>query len=141
MFPFRTQSSARCKDRFPFAKGSCLAATLGFHEIHPMSKIFGSHKAALALAAILLTASVSPSALAQSSPGASPATVQPGAYKVEPGHTRVLFAVSHMGFTPWYGDFTGASGALQLDVAQPANSHIEISVPTASVATTNTKLD
>jgi polyisoprenoid-binding protein YceI len=71
----------------------------------------------------------------------NPAAVSPGAYKVEPTHTRVLFAVSHMGFTTWYGDFTGASGALQLDPQAPARSHVEVSVPTASVTSTNAKLD
>lgn len=100
-----------------------------------------SQKHGLAAAVILLTATLGAPALAQSPPATSPAAVQPGAYKVEPSHTRVLFAVSHMGFTTWYGDFTGASGTLQLDAAQPANSRIEISVPTASVTTTNAKLD
>lgn len=100
-----------------------------------------SHKFGLAAAAILLTASFSATALAQSSLVTSPGAVRPGAYKVEPGHTRMLFAVSHMGFTTWYGDFAGASGTLQLDVAKPADSRLEISVPTASVTTTNAKLD
>lgn len=71
----------------------------------------------------------------------APASVQPGAYKVEPSHTRMLFAVNHMGFSTWYGDFTGASGALQLDPSEPGHSRLEVSVPTASVVTTNTVLD
>jgi polyisoprenoid-binding protein YceI len=100
-----------------------------------------SNKLGLAAAAILLASAFSAPALAQSAPATSPAATQSGAYKVEPGHTRVLFAVSHMGFTTWYGDFTGASGSLQLDAAKPENSRLEISVPTASVTTTNAKLD
>jgi polyisoprenoid-binding protein YceI len=86
--------------------------------------------------ALLLTAP----ALAHAAAPA-PSSVQPGAYKVEPVHTRMLFAVNHMGFTTWYGDFTGAKGALQLDPAAPARSQLEVSVPTASVSTTNAKLD
>jgi polyisoprenoid-binding protein YceI len=70
-----------------------------------------------------------------------PAGVQAGTYAVEPVHTRVLFSVSHMGFSNWYGDFTGASGSLTLDPAAPAKSALEIHVPVASVSTTNTKLD
>jgi polyisoprenoid-binding protein YceI len=100
-----------------------------------------SRKFSLATAVILLSASLSAPALAQPALVTSPAAVQSGAYKVEPNHTRVLFAVSHMGFTTWYGDFTNASGALQLDPAHPEGSRIEISVPTASVSTTNTTLD
>jgi polyisoprenoid-binding protein YceI len=45
-----------------------------------------------------------------------PAAVQAGAYGVEPLHTRVLFSVSHMGFTTWYGEFTNVSGTLNLDL-------------------------
>lgn len=70
-----------------------------------------------------------------------PAAVQAGTYKVEPYHTRILFAVSHMGFTTWYGDFTGASGELKLDPAAPAGSSVEIHIPVASITTTNAKLD
>ena len=106
-----------------------------------MSHKSGLQRTGLAVAALLLTTVYSAPALAQSALVTSPAAVQPGAYKVEPGHTRMLFAVSHMGFTTWYGDFTGASGSLQLDAAKPADSRIEISVPTASVSTTNPTLD
>jgi polyisoprenoid-binding protein YceI len=71
----------------------------------------------------------------------NPAAVEAGTYAVEPIHTRILFAVSHMGFTTWYGDFTGASGSLVLDPKQLAATRLEVSVPIASVTTTNAKLD
>lgn len=77
-------------------------------------------------------------------PAATPATAvapRAGAYKVEPSHTRMLFAVSHLGFTTWYGDFTGAAGTLQLDPADPSRSQLQVTVPTASIATTNAVLD
>ena len=71
----------------------------------------------------------------------NPADVTAGTYKVEPLHTRILFDVSHMGFTTWYGDFSGASGTLTFDPKNPAKSALTISFPTDSVSTTNTKLD
>jgi polyisoprenoid-binding protein YceI len=71
----------------------------------------------------------------------SPAAVQPGTYVVEPVHTRILFSVSHMGFTTWYGDFSHASGSLTLDPKQSANDRLQVSVPIATVSTTNAKLD
>ena len=37
-----------------------------------------------------------------------PAAVQAGDYAVEPSHTRIQFSVDHLGFSTWYGDFTGA---------------------------------
>ena len=71
----------------------------------------------------------------------SPADVQAGSYVVEPRHTRVLFSLSHMGFSTWYGDFTGASGSLQLDPHQPTEARIDLTVPVNSLSTTNAKLD
>ena len=71
----------------------------------------------------------------------SPSAVKPGAYNVEPNHTRVLFAVSHEGFTTYYGNFTGVSGSLTLDPKKPSASAVSISIPTKSVSTTNAVLD
>ena len=90
-----------------------------------------------ALAAVLATA-LAGAVQAQPAP---PAAVQPGTYAIEASHARVLFAVNHLGFSTWYGDFSQASGTLVLDPKTPANSHVEISVPTASVSTTNAVLD
>jgi polyisoprenoid-binding protein YceI len=64
-----------------------------------------------------------------------------GDYTVEPSHTRILFSLSHLGLTTWYGDFSGASGAAKIDPAHPSASSVEISIPTDSVSTTNTVLD
>ena len=80
-------------------------------------------------------------ALAQSFANPSPSAVRPGVYQIEPGHTRVLFSVSHMGFTTWYGDFTDASGSLTIDPAHPDASQLQITLPMASISTTNAKLD
>jgi polyisoprenoid-binding protein YceI len=70
-----------------------------------------------------------------------PNAVTPGAYVVEPGHTRVQFAVSHIGFTQFFGDFTGAKGTLVLDPQNIATSKVDITLPVASVSTTNATLD
>jgi polyisoprenoid-binding protein YceI len=81
-------------------------------------------------------------ALAQAPPpNPDPRAVKPGVYAVEPGHTRVLFSVSHMGFSTYYGEFTGASGSLTLDPAHLGAGALEVSVPVASVSTTNKTLD
>ena len=71
----------------------------------------------------------------------NPATVTSGSYEVEPSHTRVQFSVSHMGFTDWYGDLIGASGTLLLNPKNISGSKVDISIPTASLSTTNAKLD
>jgi polyisoprenoid-binding protein YceI len=46
-----------------------------------------------------------------------------------------------MGFSTWYGDFSGATGTLTLDPKKPATAALDVSIPVASVSTTNAKLD
>ena len=94
-------------------------------------------KAAALAAAFVVTPAL---VLAQSAM-TTPAAVQAGTYGVEPYHSRVLFAVSHLGFSTWYGEFTGASGSLTLDPAKLGESQVDISVPAASISTSNAKLD
>lgn len=69
------------------------------------------------------------------------AEIRPGRYTIDASHTRVLFSVSHMGFSTYYGELTGASGELVIDPRKLANSRFEMSVPTANVTTTNATLD
>ena len=90
---------------------------------------------------VSLTLALAAPALAQGFANPDPSAVKPGAYTIEPSHTRVLFSVSHMGFTTWYGEFPGASGQLVLDPAHPDASHLDVTVPVAAVSTTNAKLD
>jgi polyisoprenoid-binding protein YceI len=97
--------------------------------------------AALPLSAALFAASSLFSHADAPAFSSDPATVQAGTYQVEPIHTRVLFSVSHLGFSTWYGNFNGASGSLTLDPADLTKSAVEIHVPVASVSTTNAKLD
>ena len=100
-------------------------------------------KTGLVCAASLALMGVSTLAWPASAPIAAPdfAAVQPGDYAVEPTHTRILFSLSHLGFSTWYGDFSHAGGAAKIDPAHPAASSVEVSVPIASISTTNTTLD
>ncbi len=90
---------------------------------------------ALALGALFLAAPV----FAQTVTNVS--QTQAGAYKVEPYHTRVLFSVSHMGFSTWYGEFTNVSGSLNFDPKAVGKSSLQIHIPTATISTSNVKLD
>jgi polyisoprenoid-binding protein YceI len=94
------------------------------------------------LAIAVLASAFSLSAAAQV-PGVdtTPADAHGGTYSVEPAHTRVLFSINHMGFSTYYGNFTGVSGTLKLDPKKPAESSVSVSIPTGSVSTTNTVLD
>ena len=79
-------------------------------------------------------------ALAQSEATTNPAQVESGTYAIDPQHTQVLFAVSHMGFTTYYGRFSDASGALNLSAKDPAASSLDVQVPTSTVSTASEKL-
>lgn len=95
----------------------------------------------LALAAGAAALLLSTTAFAQMGPSTDPATVQGGSFKLETSHARIVFSLSHMGLSTWYGDFSGATGTLTLDPKAPAASSLEVSIPTASVSTTNAVLD
>ena len=69
-----------------------------------------------------------------------PSKVEPGTYKIEPDHTRLLFKVSHFGFTPYYGEFNDVSGTLDLKPQDVAGSTLAITATTASVTTKSAKL-
>jgi len=69
------------------------------------------------------------------------ADVKAGTYDIEPGHTRVLWSTTHMGFTTWYGEFTKTAGTLTLNPQNPAASALSIIISTGSVSTSNSQLD
>lgn len=70
-----------------------------------------------------------------------PARVKPGTYVVDPAHTQIVFSVLHLGFTNYYGSFSGASGSLSVVPKKPASMAVTISLPVTSVSTTSTTLD
>jgi polyisoprenoid-binding protein YceI len=72
---------------------------------------------------------------------AMPTGVRAGTYKVEPNHTQVIFTVNHLGFSPYSGVFSNASGTLAFDPAKPEASKLSVTIPIDSVMTTSTKLN
>ncbi len=92
-----------------------------------------------AFAAAALLALFSVPALAQMAK-TEPSKVEAGTYKVDPNHTQVMFGVSHMGFTTYYGAFTETAGTLMLDPTKPADSKVDITVKVGSVAVQSPKL-
>ncbi len=86
----------------------------------------------VALAAALVTFTI---------PAVSQASAPPGVYKVEPRHTRVLFAVSRFGLTTYRGQFIGASGSLVLSEPEVGASRLEVSAPISGLTTSSRHLD
>jgi len=99
-------------------------------------KMIPASAAAFALA--LLAAGVASAQPAP--PSRDPSKVQSGSYKAGSPHTRIVFIVSHLGFTDYYGQFNGINGQLSLDAADPAKSSVEMTIPTGSVDANNSVL-
>ncbi|OHC91008.1 MAG: hypothetical protein A2095_09460 [Sphingomonadales bacterium GWF1_63_6] len=69
------------------------------------------------------------------------AKVTGGTYKVDGGHTQVVFAWDHMGFTNNMGTIAEPTGTLTLDKANPAASKVSVEFAIANLRTGVTKLD
>lgn len=70
------------------------------------------------LAALLLTALATP-----------PATAAPARFELDPVHTRVVFAVSHAGFSQALGAVSGSTGTLEFDPQDWSGARLDVSVP------------
>jgi polyisoprenoid-binding protein YceI len=62
-------------------------------------------------------------------------------WNIDPVHSVAEFKVKHMMISNVKGQFTGVSGALSLDEADPANSKIEATIDAASVNTRDAQRD
>lgn len=59
----------------------------------------------------------------------------PGTYTLDPGHTRLLFQVNHLGVSNYIALFTKMEGTLTFDPENPAAMTLTASVDPASVET------
>jgi polyisoprenoid-binding protein YceI len=110
----------------------------------PKYLLAGTAAAAIALAGPFLVAAApafadAPAAAAQAAP-AAPA-VRAGDYKLDKSHAKILWSVSHFGFSTYTGEFTDFDARLTLDPARPERSRLTATIATPSVATHNDALD
>lgn len=91
-------------------------------------------------AALLAVTIVLPTAHAQQAPSRDPAAVKAGSYKIDPDHTQITFSLSHLGFSEFSGQFSGASGSLKIDPAKPEAAQLKVTVSVPSIQTTVPKL-
>ncbi|MBI3678612.1 MAG: polyisoprenoid-binding protein [Proteobacteria bacterium] len=68
-------------------------------------------------------------------PSKDPIKAPAGSYRLESPHSLVLFAVSHIGLTDYYGRFDRLSGTLTFDPKSPEKSAVDISIDMTSVDT------
>ena len=60
---------------------------------------------------------------------ASPAFAAPANFRLDPVHTRVLFAISHAGYSHALGTVSGSSGTLVFDPDDWSSAKVLVSVP------------
>ena len=64
-----------------------------------------------------------------------------GTYTLDPAHTRIGFVARHAMVTKVRGAFNEFTGTAVLDGANPANSHVEVTIEAASIDTRNAQRD
>ena len=62
---------------------------------------------------------------------AAPVTAETLHYEFDPVHTRVLFAVSHAGFSQALGTVSGSTGELDFDADDWRSARLQVTVPVA----------
>ncbi len=99
---------------------------------------------AFALAALLMNATAGLAQVAADptqAPTQDPTQVKAGRYVLDPDHGKITWSVSHLGYSTYYGQFTGVSATLDLDPKVPARSRLSVTVPLSGVLTGNSRLD
>ena len=56
-------------------------------------------------------------------------------YDLDPSHSQIIFSYDHIGFSTTYGMFSGFSGEIMFDEADPAASSVSVSMPAQSMIT------
>lgn len=99
--------------------------------------------ATLTLAPALLLAGLAASALtAPEAPQPEPTPIAAaGNYKIDAGHSFVMFRVMHLGIGAAYGQFRQLEGSVVYDADQPSNSSISLTIDAASIDTNSADRD
>lgn len=92
-----------------------------------------------ALAATLVLAGCSGMGTRSTTASTAPATAQ--SYAVDPGHTSLVFKISHLGASDFFGRFNNVSGDLRFSENDLANSSVRIVAEAASVDTNSKDRD
>lgn len=90
------------------------------------------------LAVLAIAAAIGP---ARAQAPFNPDDVQAGVYTIDSKETLVRYGTLHMGISEFWGTFPGAKGTLMIDPKSLGGAKLDVSVPIATVSTTNKDLD
>ncbi|WP_409564392.1 YceI family protein [Methylobacterium sp. J-076] len=96
---------------------------------------------ALALAALLLNATAGFAQEKPADPTQDPTQVKAGRYMLDSDHGKITWSVGHLGYSTYYGQFTGVTATLDLDPKAPTKSHLSVSVPLSGAVAGNARLE
>ncbi|MEL7026510.1 MAG: YceI family protein [Pseudomonadota bacterium] len=65
----------------------------------------------------------------------APAAVAATPYALDPSHSQVIFSYNHLGFSTTFGMFSGWTGEIMFDEADPSASSVSVSIPTSAMFT------
>jgi polyisoprenoid-binding protein YceI len=77
---------------------------------------------------------------AQSDVATNPGLAPPGRYRAVRDHSQVVFAIMHLGLSPYYGRVAGIAGTLSFSPLDPARSTVAIDVDMTTVSVPNDQL-
>jgi len=92
----------------------------------------------LALALLLAAA---PSLVFAEAPTTDLAKLEGGQFAVDKNHAKIIFSISHFGFSTYYGLFSAFDASLSFDPKTPTTSSVQVTVDLNGINTTNPKLD
>ncbi len=79
--------------------------------------------------------------LAFAAPSTETSALKSGNYTLDKAHTSVIFNLSHLGFSHYFGRFNQMEGALVFDAEHPEKSALKVTVDTGSIDTNNPTLE
>jgi polyisoprenoid-binding protein YceI len=87
------------------------------------------------IALLGLSLCVTGGAIAQSTVNTNPGLAPSGRYRVVRDHTQVIFSIMHLGLSPYFGRFAGATGAMNFNPLDPARSSVSVEIDPKSAST------
>ena len=87
----------------------------------------------------LIGAATVPALALQEAPAELPGVVDTsrvsgGTYATDPSHSLVAWSVDHFGFNDYYGLFGDVEGTLQIDLENPGDAKVDVTIPVTSLA-------
>ena len=74
-------------------------------------------------------------AFAQGAVNINPRLAPPGRYRVVRDHTQIVFSIMHLGLSPYFGRFAGATGTLNFNPLTPERSTIAMDIDPKTAST------